>query len=178
MIKSSFAEGYFPESHKQALVRLKIQKSTLDLLDIKSFRPISNLSFVIKIMERFVTNRFNLYSSLYHLLPVHQSTYGPNHSTETAIAFVHNDIVRAIDNGEVLLLILLDLSSAFDTVDHPILLEVLDEHFSVKNIDRTCQTGGILLRCISNISTDSTYLQRSIGIDDWPTEVRCVHGGH
>ena len=54
---------------------------------------------------------------------------------EMAIAIAHNDIVRAIDNGDVLVLILLDLSSAFDMVDYVVPLDVLEEHFDVKNIE-------------------------------------------
>ena len=72
-----------------------------------------------------VVNRFNEHASLYHLLPVRQSAYRQHHSTETAVTIVYNDIVRAIDAGEVSLHVLLDLSTAFDTVDHGILLEVL-----------------------------------------------------
>ena len=79
-----------------------------DRLDIKSFRPISNLSFVSKLAVRLVVNTFNLHVNQHHLLPVHQSTYRPDHSTETAIAIVHNDIVRTTDNGEVSGLIFLE----------------------------------------------------------------------
>ena len=66
-----------------------------------------------------------------HLLPVQQSAYRPFHSNETAVLSVHNDLVRVIDIGQVSLLVLLDLSAAFDTVDHPILLSVLSNRFSV-----------------------------------------------
>ena len=54
---------------------------------------------------------------------------------KTAIAIVHNDIVGAIDNGDVSVLLLLDLISAFDTVDHAVLFETFEERFSVKNIE-------------------------------------------
>ena len=64
---------------------------------------------------------------------MHQSAYRQHHSTETTITIVHNDIVRAIDAGEVSLLVLLDLSAAFDTVDHGILLEVLQDRFGVQD---------------------------------------------
>jgi len=67
-----------------------------------------------------------------HLLPSHQSAYRAHYSTETAIAAVHDELVHNIDSGKVSVLVLLDLSAAFDTVDHKILLEVLDRRFGVK----------------------------------------------
>ena len=69
--------------------------------------------------------------STYHLLPPLQSAYRPYHSTETAITIVHNDIVRAFDAGKVSMLVLLDLSAAFDTVDHDVLIEILNLRFGV-----------------------------------------------
>ena len=127
----SFGEGVFPDSHKHALVWLRIKKPTLDLLDIKSFRPISNPSFVSKMTERLVVDRFNAHISTYHLLPPRQSAYRPYHSTETAIMIVHNDIIRAINAGNVSALVLLDLSAAFDTIDHDIVIEILNLRFGV-----------------------------------------------
>ena len=62
-----------------------------------------------------------------------QLAYRQCHSIETAITIVHNDIVRAIDAGEVSLLVLLDLSAAFDTVDHGKLHEVLQNRFGVQD---------------------------------------------
>ena len=81
-----------------AMLYLWIKKPIRDLFDIKSFRRISNLSFVSKIIERLVVDRFNAHISTYHLL---QSAYRLYHSTETAITIVHNDIVHAIDDGNV-----------------------------------------------------------------------------
>ena len=121
-------QGIFSGSHKHALVRSRLKKSSLDPLDIKSFRPNSNLSFLSKVAERLVVDRFNKHADLYHLLPPRQSTYWQDHSTETAITIVHNDIDRAIDAGEVSVLVLLDPSAAFDTVDH----DVLPKRFGVK----------------------------------------------
>jgi Reverse transcriptase (RNA-dependent DNA polymerase) len=83
-----------------------------------SYRPISNLSFISKLVERFVVKRFTSYVATANLFPSQQSAYRIHHSTQTAVLTVHNDLVRATDRGHVSLLMLLDLSAAFDTVDH------------------------------------------------------------
>ena len=57
MANASFTQGLFPDSHKHAVVRPKIKKPSLDSLDIKSYRPISNLSLISKTVERLVVNR-------------------------------------------------------------------------------------------------------------------------
>jgi hypothetical protein len=131
MVNASLREGVFPEILKHAIVRPRLKKPTLSPEDLNSFRPISNLSFVSKIVERVVVARFSEHTELLHLLPSRQSAYRVNHSTETAVIAVHDFIVRAIDSGEVCALVLLDLSSAFDTVDHETLLRVLTHRFGV-----------------------------------------------
>ena len=90
-----------------------------------------------KIVERVVVARFSEHTESQHLLPSHQSAYRVNHSTETAVIAIHDSIVRAIDSGEVCALVLLDLSSAFDTVDHETLLRVLTHRFGVTGLALT-----------------------------------------
>ena len=82
-------------------------------------------------MERAVAARFVAHCELNGLLPANQSAYRRYHSTETAVLTVYNDILRAVDRGQLTPLVLLDLSSAFDTVDHDCLLRVLKNRFSV-----------------------------------------------
>ena len=65
------------------------------------------------------------------LMDQYQSAYRKGHSTETALVRVHNDILRAVDKGLGVCLILLDLSAAFDTVDHTILLTFLRQHIGL-----------------------------------------------
>lgn len=123
--------GIFPTVLKHARVLPLLKKPTLDPDATSSYRPISNLSYISKVVERVVARRFNTHVSSSHLLPDQQSAYRSFHSTESAVLSVHNDLVRSIDNGQVSLLVLLDLSAAFDTVDHSILLSVLSNRFSV-----------------------------------------------
>ena len=76
-------------------------------------------------------NRLNDHLSSYNLLPANQSAYRAHHSTETAVLAIVNDITRSIDDGHLCARVLLDLSAAFDTIDHDIMLETLESRFSV-----------------------------------------------
>jgi len=114
----SFQRGIFRSQLKHALVTPRLKKPALDPDTASSYRPISNLSFISKLVERLVTKCFTSHVNLHTLLPAQQSAYRPLHSTETAVLSVHNDLVRAVDDCRVSQLVLLDLSAAFNTVDH------------------------------------------------------------
>ena len=92
---------------------------------MKNYRPISNLSFMSKVVERIVVRQLPEYFTANSLLPKFQSGFRRHHSTESALLRVLSDIFSATDKGEVSLLALLDVSAAFDTVDHSILLDRL-----------------------------------------------------
>jgi len=98
---ASFSEAVFPATLKQAIVRPRLKKATLNAEDINSFRPISNLSFLSKVVERAAAARLSVHFESQQLLPSRQSAYRARHSTETAIIAVHDEIVKAIDAGEV-----------------------------------------------------------------------------
>ena len=83
-------------------------------------------------MERFAVSRFHEHARTHWLFPTHQSANRSCHSTETAIVNILGAILQAVDLGKVCALVLLDLSAAFDTVDHSILLTVLKERFGVQ----------------------------------------------
>ena len=99
-------------------------------------------------------NSFNQHTDLYHLLPVRQSAYRQYHSTETAIIIVHNDIVCAIDAGNVCVLVLLDLRAVFDTVDHGVLLDVLRHRFGVADVAL-----GSVRTCLIALNHSASYLE-------------------
>ena len=107
------------------------EKSTLDQNDPNSYRPISNLSFLSKIAEKVVDARLSGHTSRYDLYPVFQSAYRQFHSTETAVIWVANNMIKALDQGHVGALMLLDLSAAFDTVDPTIMKDVMQRRVGV-----------------------------------------------
>src|SRR3977135_128017 len=125
LINSSLNTGVVPKCFKHALVTPLIKNSKLDSNSMSSYRPISNLLYVSKLLERCVAKQLSGYLSSGAHYEAFQSAYRPHHSTETALLRVQNDILTSIDNKKVTLLVLLDLSAAFDTVDHTILLNRL-----------------------------------------------------
>ena len=99
-------------------------------------------------IERVVVKQFIHHADQNGLLPVRQSACRRFHSTESAVLIVHNDIVRAIDEGHVAALALLDHSSAFDSADHSTLLSILRTRFSVTELISLVRviTGNSLLK--------------------------------
>jgi len=101
--------------------------------DLNSYRTISNLTFASKLVERSVIARFVKHYNHNHMFPVQQSAFRLHHSTETAVLIMHN-IIRAIDIGQLTVMMFLDLCSAFDTVDHDVMLSILHRRFSVDRV--------------------------------------------
>ena len=121
----SFENGYLPRMFKNAVITQLLKKAGLDVDDPGNFRPISNVSLTSTILERLVWSRLDVHLNRIGTIPSAQSAYSQNHSTETALAKVSFDIIMAADRGDVSLMARLDLSAAFDTVDHGILLQRL-----------------------------------------------------
>ena len=98
---------------------------------MKNYRPVSNLSFLSKIIEKAVALQLNELISKNDLFEKHQSAYRKCHNTETALVKISNDLLLSADNKQISILALLDLSAAFDTLDHSILLNRLKESFGL-----------------------------------------------
>ena len=95
----------------------------LDHNDLNNCRPISNFCFIAKILEKLVLSQVSSYLNSHILYNTCQSAYRPGHSTETALLKVVNDMFLSLNKGNISVLALLDFSSAFDTIDHTILVE-------------------------------------------------------
>ena len=124
IIKQSICDGYFPKSCKKAIVKPLLKKPNLDSI-LKNYRPVSNLSYIGKLIEKSACVQISKYMSENSIGEPLQSAYKANHSTETAILWIFDQLLTNLDNNNAVLLTLLDLSAAFDTVDHKILLERL-----------------------------------------------------
>ena len=120
-----------PTDLKVASVKPLLKKQSLSPDEFKNFRPISSLSFLSKVNEKCVAKQLIAYLDANNLNVIYQSAYRKLHSTETALIRVHNDIAMALDHKSSVILLLLELSAAFDTVDHCILLSRLSSRFGI-----------------------------------------------
>jgi hypothetical protein len=128
IINLSLQSGCFLLSWKEALVHPLLKKIGLEAT-FMNFRPVSNLPFISKLAERAVFEQTHIHMVDNDLYPSAQSSYQRNPSTETALLKVKNDLLMNMNQQHVSLLVLLDMSAAFDTVDHRILLERLSSKF-------------------------------------------------
>ena len=131
IINSSLRSSQVPKSMKSAIVTPLLKKSTLDPDILKNYRPVSNLSYISKLLERVVAGRLTDYMTENNLHEHLQSAYKPGHSTETALVKVQNDILTSIDQHGVVILVMLDLSAAFDTIDHDILFSRMENTLGI-----------------------------------------------
>ena len=93
IINNSITSGFYPCLYRQAIVRPLLKKTRLDPDEYKNYRPVSNLFFISKLIEKAVSLQLEHYLSQNHLLHIHQSGYLIYHSTETALLKVTNDIL-------------------------------------------------------------------------------------
>lgn len=127
VINTSLEKGVVPTAFKDALVTPVLKKPTLDPEAYNNFRPVSNLPFISKVLEKVVAARLNEHLTINNLHEPFQSAYRKFHSTETATLRVHNDLQCALGEGKCSLLVMIDLSAAFDTVDHCLMIHRLQQ---------------------------------------------------
>ena len=120
----------------------------LDHNDLNNYRPVSNLCFIAKILEKLVLSQVSSYLNSHNLYNTCQSACRPGHSTETALLKIVYGLFLSLNKGNISLLALLDFSSAFDTIDHTILVHRLHTDFGFTDT---------VLHWFSSYLTDCTH---------------------
>ena len=119
----------FVHEWKEAIIRPLLKKGLA--LELANYRPVSNLTFMSKVLEKCALQQFNTHCGENSLMPKYQSAYRSNFSCETALVKIVDDILNDMECQRVTALVGIDLSAAFDTVDHDILLSVLQNRFGI-----------------------------------------------
>ena len=163
IMNKSLSCGIVPQCFKHALVKPLLKKASLDPNYLKHYRPVSNLPFVSKVLERIVLKQFLQQLQSHSLVEPFQSANRKCHSTETALLRVVNDLLQASDSGCVSIVSLLDLSIAFDTTDHNILITRLRSTFGC--------FGTVLDWFISYLSCHTQSM--SVGHESTPAVPKC-----
>ena len=131
LVNCSMAQGFVPSSFKKAVITPLIKKPSLSRDEMKNYRPVSGLCFISKLVERIIASQIKLHLDDNNLGNRFQSAYKSGHSTETALLHIKNDIHISLSKGVPTALVLLDLSAAFDTIDHTVLLDCLSSWFGL-----------------------------------------------
>ena len=125
IVNLSLQTGSFPESLKTALLKALLKQIKLDSDDLSNYRPVSNLAFISKLIEKCAEIQITEHIDNNGLFPALQSGYRKNHSCETAVVRIYSDLLMAIDKQSHAILVLIDLSAAFDTINHTLLIKKL-----------------------------------------------------
>ena len=131
IVNSSLVSGVFPETLKHSITTPIIKKVTMDPNILKSYRPVVNIKFIAKIIEKAASSHVIQHVNDHNLGEMFQSAHKAHHSIKTALLQVKNNIMQSLDDNKVILLVLLDLNAAFDTIDHGIVIDRLKTRFGI-----------------------------------------------
>ena len=131
--KSFHNHRYLP-FHLKIIYNQPTVKKPLNKEDLSNYRPIANLCFISKLTEKIVKKRLLDHFISNSLLNLFQSAYTKFYSTETTLVSLHDHLSNAIFMQQISCLCLLDLSAAFDTLDHSILLHRLSTWFCISSV--------------------------------------------
>ena len=132
LVNLSLSTGSIDGILKQADIIPLLKGSDLDCNELYNFRPVSNLQFLGKLIERVVLKRLKSHMVKNNLETNGQYGYKKGHSTETILVKITNDILIASDQKTATVLLLLDLSAAFDTVDIDRLINILFTEIGIR----------------------------------------------
>ena len=145
---------------KHALVHPRLKKPSLCRNTLNNYRPVSNLPQLSKIIEKVIADRLNTHLCNESLTDTFQSAYKRNHSTETALLCVVNEIRTALDRRQGTVIAMIDLGAAFDTIDHGILLTRLQQRYGIDGVALRWmrsylseRTQSVVINCVSSNET-------------------------
>ena len=131
LVNSSITTSVVPDDLKLASITPRIKTNNSDVEDMKDYRPINNLPYVSKLIEKVIVKQLHEHLLTNNLYDAHQSAYRSHHSCETALVKITDDILRALDSDKCVLLVLLDQSAAFDTVHQDLLIHRLQARYGI-----------------------------------------------
>ena len=137
---------------KRVVVEPLLKKQALECI-FKNYRPLSNLPVISKLIEKVAMKQIQDHSNRKNTTPTHQSTYKVNHSCEIALLFLHNEILSSFEKQEITKLCAIDLSAAFDTVDHGIMMSTIENTFGLSG-NTLSWLSLYLVPCSFNISIE------------------------
>lgn len=129
----SFSSATFPSLLKTGCILPLLKKPSLDITDVGNYRPITSLSSLSKILERLALVQLRPLITGADCFPSMQSAYRAAHSTETALLKITSDIRSAMDTKAGTCLLSLDISAAFDALDHQVLLQRALDSFGLSH---------------------------------------------
>ena len=138
LINLTLQTRYFPNQFKQGVVRPLIRKCNLDPKLLSSYRPVTNLRHLSRVVERVVFEEINLYLESNNIRGKYQSASRCSHSTEMVLLEVFNDLLCYLDESRFVMHIGLDLPSAFDIIDHQFLFEILGKRIGLQSVVSVC----------------------------------------
>ena len=166
IINISLHSGIVPSYLKHAIIKPILKKPGLNIECLSNYRPISQIPFISKILERIVSKQLINYLNANSLFDTRQSAYSKFHSPETLLLVILDDILNKLDNNSNTQLILLDLFAAFDIIDHSILIKRLED---IGIVD-------IPIAWVKSYLSERTF---SIKIDNhYPSTCKMYYGAH
>ena len=130
LVNYSLIDGSFPSAFKRAVVTPPLKRLLCPKMTLRIIAQ-CGLCFLSKLVERVVAKQLTSHINNNKLDNSHQSSYKPGHSTKTALLSIKNEVYISLACGEPKALVLLDLSTVFDTIDHNILLGYLKSWFGL-----------------------------------------------
>ena len=148
IVNLSLQSGRFPDLLKHGKVSPILKSRSADSEIHNNFRPVTTLPFLSKLLEKAASSQLISYLDYNDLIPTYQSAYLKAHSCETVLFSFTNYVQQMLSEGKAVLLVQLDLSAAFDTVDHTILLNILRNKFGIS---------GTVLKWLTSYLSDRSF---------------------